>query len=237
MQTTLLRLYIGSKNYASWLMRPRSMRPRALTAQASLAFDEAAMRVGGFAPPSALKKTITAANPLGKAAALVGDGLAVRGTRVVAQCLAQQFPDQNLWPPAVQARAWARRVCAGLHSGFGALRSACGMSLAADLHTWGQLIWRDNAAARADVQRSGARLCGDLLAEHGGPMLFGDFSAVDAYFAPVGRRLRTFARLAPAVVAGYGQRVAGLPSVTAWTAAALAKADFLALKALHRLQR
>jgi glutathione S-transferase len=33
----------------------------------------------------------------------------------------------------------------------------------------------------------------ELLAQHGGPMLFGDFSIADAYYAPVCMRLRTYA--------------------------------------------
>ena len=66
-----------------------------------------------------------------------------------------------------------------------------------------------------------------LLEEHKGPMLFGDFSIADAYFAPVVMRMGTYALPAPAPVAAYIERVCALPGVKAWIDGALAEKDFL----------
>ena len=46
-----------------------------------------------------------------------------------------------------------RKLCAEMHSGFGALRSHCPMKIGADLHREGEIIWRDQPNARRDVFR------------------------------------------------------------------------------------
>jgi glutathione S-transferase len=89
---------------------------------------------------------------------------------------------------------------------------------------------------RADVQRLVA-MWTDLLAQHGGPMLFGNFSIADAYFAPVCMRLKTYALPVPKAIADYVQRVTELPGVAAWIAAARAEQDFLDFEEPYRLNR
>jgi glutathione S-transferase len=123
-----------------------------------------------------------------------------------------------------------------MHSGFSALRGACGMNIEASLPQVGQLIWRDNAAVRADVARL-VEMWGELLAEHQGPLLFGDFSIADAYFAPVCMRLATFQLPVPGQIRDYVERVRALPGVRAWIEGALAEHDFLAFEEPYRLQR
>jgi glutathione S-transferase len=76
-----------------------------------------------------------------------------------------------------------------------------------------------------------------LLAEHGGPMLFGQFSVADAYFAPVVMRLKTYALPVPAEVAAYMDRVCALPGVKAWIDGALAEKDFIDFEEPFRLHR
>ena len=66
-----------------------------------------------------------------------------------------------------------------------------------------------------------------LLAEHGGPMLFGDFGIADAYFAPVCSRIRTYALPVSPTVAAYVDRVHQLPAVQTWVQQALAEHDFI----------
>ena len=227
----MLKLYVGNKNYSSW-----SMRPWVLLTQAGIDFEEVVVRFDSFVPQSAFKKTMNAVSPVGKVPTLVDDGFAVWDTLAIAEYVAEKFPEKNLWPLATRSRARARSICAEMHSGFGALRSACGMNIEADLHDVGQLVWRDNAAVRADVQRI-VDMWSALLAEHGGPMLFGGFTIADAYFAPVCMRLTTFALPVPPDIAAYVQRVAALPSVKAWVAGALAEADFVDFDEPYRLQR
>ena len=123
-----------------------------------------------------------------------------------------------------------------MHSGFGALRSACGMNIEASLAQIGQLAWRDKPDVRADVQRI-VGMWGELLSQHGGPLLFGDFSIADAYFAPVCMRIKTYALPVPADIAAYVQRVCALPGVKAWIDDALAEHDFRQFEEPYRLSR
>ena len=95
---------------------------------------------------------------------------------------------------------------------------------------------RDKPAVRADLDRI-CSLWSGLLAEHGGPMLFGAFSAADAYFAPVVMRLKTYALPVPSDIAAYMLRVCALPGVQAWVQGALAEHDFRDFEEPFRLQR
>ncbi len=226
----MIQLYIANKNYSSW-----SMRPWVLLRQAGIAFEEVMVRFDAFTPDSQFKKVVSPLSPVGKVPVLVHDGLAVWDTLAIAEYLAEQFPDKRLWPAERSARARARSVCAEMHSGFAALRSACPMNIEAHLPEVGALALRDKPTVRADLERIVA-MWSDLLAEHGGPMLFGDFSVADAYFAPVVMRIRTYALPVPAEVAAYTQRVCGLSAVQEWMASAEAEKDFIDFQEPYRLR-
>jgi len=227
----MIQLYIGNKNYSSW-----SMRPWVLLTQAGIPFEEVMARFDSFAPDSHFKKVIGPVSPVGKVPALVDGDLVVWDTLAIAEYLAEKFPDQQLWPADVKARARARSICAEMHSGFAALRSACPMNIEAHLPEIGQLAWRDKPAVRADVARLVA-MWSELLAQHGGPMLFGAFSVADAYFAPVVMRLKGYALPVPGDIAAYMVRVCALPGVKAWVDGALAEHDFRDFEEPFRLQR
>jgi len=68
-------------------------------------------------------------------------------------------------------------------------------------------------------------------------MLFGQFSIVDAYFAPVVMRIRTYALPVSAPVDAYIERLCALPGVKAWIDGALAEKDFLDFEEPYRLAR
>ena len=226
----MLKLYIGNKNYSSW-----SMRPWVLLKQAGIPFEETVLRFDAFTADSQFKQRLGSISPAGRVPVLVDDGFAVWDTLAIAEYLAEKFPELQLWPTAARARARARSVCAEMHSGFSALRGACGMNIEASLPEAGQLIWRDNAAVRADVARL-VEMWSELLDQHQGPMLFGAFSIADAYFAPVCMRLKTFALPVPARIAAYAERVRDLPGVKAWIGDALAEKDFLDFEEPYRLK-
>lgn len=212
------------------------MRPWVLLRQFGIAFDEVYVRFDSFGADSQFKATVNAVSPVGKVPVWVDGTLAVWDTLAIAETLAEQQPGKHLWPRDPHARARARSVCAEMHSGFGALRSHCPMNIEARLPVVGQLIWRDQAAVRADVARL-VSLWAELLQTHGGPMLFGDFSIADAFFAPICMRLNTYGLPLPAVAQAYVERVTALPSVQAWIADALAEQDFLDFEEPYRVSR
>jgi glutathione S-transferase len=226
-----MQLHIGNKNYSSW-----SMRPWVLMRQAGIAFEEVMVRFDGFTPQSQFKQRIGALNPAGKVPILVDDGLVVWDTLAIAEYVAERVPEHQLWPRERAARARARSVCAEMHSGFSALRSACPMNIEARLPEVGAIVLRDQSGVRGDLDRI-TQMWSTLLQEHGGPMLFGAFSVADAYYAPVVMRLRTYELPVPEDVAAYMQRVVELPGVQAWIADALREQDFLDFEEPYRLVR
>jgi glutathione S-transferase len=227
-----MKLLIGNKNYSSW-----SMRPWVLLTEFGIPFEEVLARFDSFAPDSAFKATVAALSPAGKVPILVADdGLAVWDTLAIAEYLAESHPDKPLWPRDAKRRARARSVCAEMHSGFGALRSAFGMNIEASLPEVGARVLADNAAARADLARM-IDLWTDALAQSGGPFLFGDYAIPDAYFAPVAMRIRTYALPVPPVVAAYVDRLVATRGVSAWIADALQEKEFLPFEEAYRTAR
>jgi glutathione S-transferase len=223
-----LRLYIGNKNYSSW-----SMRPWVLLKETGIAFEEMKVRFDSFDSDSRFKKEILEISPVGKVPVLVDDGFAVWDTLAIAEYAAEKFPEKNLWPQNLQARARARSVSAEMHSGFGALRAACPMNIEARLADAGRSIWDGQASVRADVSRLVGMWTG-LLAEHRGPFLFGQFCTADAFFAPVCMRLKTYALPVPPEVTAYIDRICAAPGVKAWIDGALAELDFRAFEEPYR---
>ena len=227
----MLKLYIGNKNYSSW-----SMRPWVLLKQAGIPFQEVMVRFDSLEQGSAFKTTIESINPVGRVPVLMDDGFAVWDTLAIAEYVAEKFPDKQLWPRDAKARARARSVCAEMHSGFAALRSACPMNIEASLPQAGALVWRDQPAVRKDVQRI-VSMWTELLEEHKGPMLFGEFSIADAYFAPVCMRLKNYALPVPGHITDYVRRVGALSGVKAWIEDALAEKDFVVFDEPYRTSR
>jgi glutathione S-transferase len=216
-----MKLYIANKNYSSW-----SMRPWVLLKQAGIDFEEVMVRFDGFDAQSKFKQSLKDINPVGKVPVLVDGELAVWDTLAIAEYVAEKFPQKNLWPTAVADRARARSICAEMHSGFMGIRSACPMNIDAYLPEIGALALRDKEALRNDLKRIDS-LFSSLLKTHKGPMLFGEFSIPDAYFAPVVMRIKTYALPVSEVTQAYIERLCAMPGVKAWIDDALAEKDFI----------
>jgi glutathione S-transferase len=227
----MLTLYIGNKNYSSW-----SMRPWVLMKQADIPFEERLVRFDAFDADSHFKREVLQVNPAGRVPVLLDEGIAVWDSLAIVEYLAEKFPGRALWPRDARARARARSVCAEMHSGFGALRQHCPMNIEASLPHIGAKVWREQEAVRTDVERV-VGLWSALLEEHGGPMLFGDFSIADAFYAPVCMRIRNYALPVPGPVTDYVRRVCALPAVQAWINGALAEQDFVAFDEPYRTSR
>jgi glutathione S-transferase len=225
-----MQLYIGNKNYSSW-----SMRPWVLMTHAGIAFEEVKLRLS-FTEGSEFKKTLASVTPTGRVPVLVDRDLAVWDTLAIAEYLAERFPERRLWPDDVKQRAHARSVCAEMHSGFGALRTHCPMNIEASLPEIGQRVLAEQPQVKKDLERI-VQMWSQLLAQHGGPFLFGRFTTADAYFAPVCMRLRTYALPVPEQIGAYVQRVWEVPAVQAWVKEALAEQDFLDFDEPYRKSR
>ena len=225
-----LQLVIGNKNYSSW-----SMRPWVLMRELGIAFDEVALRFD-FSEGSAFRQAVARVSPARRVPVLVDDGFAVWDTLAIAEYLHDKFPAAGVWPKGQRERARARSLSAEMHAGFGAMRQNCGMNIEASLPEVGQRLWAGNAELRADVARI-EQMWTEQLAASGGPMLFGAFSAADAFYAPVCMRLHSYGLPLGAPAAAYVQRVRQVPGVKAWIDAALAEHDFLDFEDPYRKAR
>jgi len=225
------KLYIGNKNYSSW-----SMRPWVLMKQAGIPFEEVMVRFDSFEADSKFKSAIAAINPVAKVPVLVDGDLVVWDTLAIAEYLAETFPEKQLWPRDAADRARARSVCAEMHSGFGGLRGHCGMNLEASLPEVGARLMKEEPTVASDLARI-VQMWSGLLDAHGGPMLFGEFGISDAYFAPVGTRIKTYGLPVPPHITAYIERVQALPGVKAWIDGGLAEKDFLQFEEPYRTGR
>ena len=198
-------LHIGNKNYSSW-----SLRPWVLMVTLGIPFEEKLHVFGaGFTAKAA-------GSPSGKVPCLVHDGRAVWDSLAIMEYLAERHP--GVWPKDAGARAWARSAAAEMHSGYFALRNHCSMTV-------GVRVKRRETppALAADLARL-AEVWHDGLNRFGGPFLAGrEFTAVDAFFAPVAFRIQTYGLQLPAAAMAYAKRLLELPAMRAWYEAALAE--------------
>lgn len=197
-----LKLAIGNKNYSSW-----SMRPWVVMKAFGIHFKE--IRIPLAQSDTAAK--IAQHSPSGRVPALIAGDHCVWDSLAICEYLAEQFPDKHLWPQDTAARALARSLCAEMHSGFNGLRMAMPMNIRAHLPGKGR-----TPDAQADIGRI-CEIWEACLSDFGHhDYLFGGFSIVDAYFAPVVTRFQTYdVFLAPALQA-YMKRVLLHPAVEQW---------------------
>lgn len=226
-----MQLLIGNKNYSSW-----SMRPWVLLKAFGIPFEERKLRFD-FAPGSAFYQALAVYTPTAKVPVLVeDDGFAVWDTLAITEHIAERHPELAIWPRDARQRSRARSLCAEMHAGFSTLRNLCPMNIEAALPEIGVKHQAESSQLLADLARIDAIWSGEL-ARSGGPFLFGEFSAVDAYFAPVAMRVRTYALPLSEASRAYVERLVAAPGVRDWIADALAEQDFLDFEEPYRSGR
>jgi glutathione S-transferase len=203
----MYELYIGNKNYSSW-----SLRPWLLMRVLDIPFTE---RVVSFDPGTSWAK-FRAFSPSGRVPCLVDGATVVWDSMGITEYLADRHP--GVWPGDPPGRAWSRCAAAEMHSGFAALRQRCSMNCGLRVR-----LGSVDAALRRDVDRLDELWC-EGLGRFGGPFLAGpSFTAVDAFYAPVAFRVRTYGLELSGIATGYTGRVLALPAMREWDEAALAE--------------
>jgi glutathione S-transferase len=201
----MYQLYIANKNYSSW-----SLRPWLLMKVLGIPFEERLVVFGEGSNYAAFRRF----SPAGLVPCLHDDSVVVWDSLAIAEYLAEQYP--RVWPGPREARAFARCAAAEMHSGFGALRNICSMNcgLRVRLH-------EISPGLQANLDRIG-ELWDDGLRRFGGPFLAGpEFTAVDAFFAPVAFRIQTYDLKPGAAAVEYAARLLKLPAMIEWYEAAL----------------
>ena len=198
-------LITANRNYSSW-----SLRPWILMKALGIPFVD---RLESFTKPTNYEE-FRAFSPTGQVPALIHDDRTIWDTFGITLYLAERHP--GVWPKDEAARAWAQCATAEMHSGFSALRNDCTMNVGVRVRPKPM-----SDALKANVARL-RELWDEGLTRFGGPWLAGlEFSAADAFFAPVAYRARTYGIDVGAQAQDWVDHIIAHPAMQQWEAEAL----------------
>ncbi len=203
----MLHLYVGSKRYSSW-----SLRPYLALAHTGAPFQCTTILLDR----ETSKKEIAKVTPAGKVPVLHHEGLVIWDSLAICEYVNELHPAAQLWPADRAQRAKARTLSAEMHSGFAALRMNMGMDLGGSRPT----PTVETALAEATRVQT---IWEDAIAASGGPFLFGAFSIADAMYAPVATRFVTYGVTVHARCREYVEALHQLPAMQQWHADAAAE--------------
>ena len=200
-------LITANRNYSSW-----SLRPWVLMTALGIPFTD---RIEPFLQPTNYA-AFRSFSPTGQVPALIDGERTVWDSLGIILYLADRHAE--VWPRDEAARAWAQCAATEMHSGFATLRNDCTMNIGVRVEPH-----LPSPALNKDIARL-TELWAEGLARFGGPFLAGDvFTAVDAFYAPVAYRVRTYGLdVGPAGLA-WVEHMLALPAMQAWETAALAE--------------
>ncbi|HEY1124500.1 MAG TPA: glutathione S-transferase family protein [Sphingobium sp.] len=177
----MLKLIIGNKVYSSW-----SLRGWLAVKQSGLPFEEVVVSLYGD-DWDARRKQPDLVPSAGKVPMLWDDDIPVWDSLAIIDYLDAQTGGTKFWPVGRAAQALARSMCAEMHAGYTALRSAHSMNLRLKLSvTPSSEVQADIDRIMALWEQARTRFGGD------GEYLFGAFSAADIMFAPVVTRFESY---------------------------------------------
>ena len=197
-------LITGNRNYSSW-----SLRPWVLMKVLGIEFED---RLEQFTKPDNYED-FRSFSPTGQVPLLIDGARRIADSLAIALYLAERHA--GVWPSGEEARIYAQGAVAEMHGGFGALRNDCTMNVGVRVKPkpMSEGLQRNVARVR-EIFEAG-------LTRFGGPWLAGaEFSAIDAFYAPVAFRIRTYG-----LDVGKGQawveHVLAHPAMQQWEAEAL----------------
>jgi len=199
-------LITANRNYSSW-----SLRPWLLMKALNIAFTD---RIEPFTKPDNYDD-FREFSPTGQVPLLIDGERKVWDSLGIALYLADRH--EGIWPEDEEARTFAQCITAEMHGGFGALRNDCTMNVGVRVTPRPMsLALRRNVARLKEMFEEG-------LGRFGGPWLAGtEFTAADAFYAPVAWRIRTYG-----LDVGGGQawveHIIAHPAMRQWEAEALAE--------------
>lgn len=200
-------LITANRNYSSW-----SLRPWLLMKALGIPFSD---RIEPFTKPSNYAE-FRAFSPTGQVPVLQDGARTVWDSLGITLYLAERH--DGVWPADEAARAFAICAVTEMHGGFSALRNDCTMNVGVRVkpRPMRPALLRDVARVREIFEEGLERFGGPWLA---GPAL----TALDAFFAPVAFRIRTYG-----LDVGKGQawvdHVLAHPAMQQWEAEALEEA-------------
>lgn len=207
-------LYIGNKNYSTW-----SMRAWLVLKHFKIPFTEHVVPYDDFLPEQNFKQTLAKITPVGKVPVLKHEDLIIWDTLAICEYLAERFPERYLWVDDFKMRAYARAICAEMHSGFMTLRSVCPMNIAQDLSGLGQQYFQENQALQVEIKRIDEMW--SQRPNENGFLCGNEFSIADAFYAPIVMRFKSYGLPVSESSQHYMQTILNVPAVQTWMNEAL----------------
>ncbi|WP_444919443.1 glutathione S-transferase family protein [Microbulbifer sp. CnH-101-G] len=201
----MYQLFIGNKNYSSW-----SLRPWLLMHHLEIPFNE---KLVTFEEGGSWEK-FHSFSPSGQVPCLKTEETTIWDSLAITEYIAEDFP--QVWASDRITRAWSRSASAEMHSGFSALRNICPMNCGLKVE-----LYEVSAPLQKDIHRID-ELWTEGLQKFGGPFLAGkEFTAVDAFFAPVTIRAENYNLPFSEDAKQYIKLIHSLPSMQKWIADAI----------------
>jgi glutathione S-transferase len=201
-------LYIGDRTFSSWSLRGWLMLEKfGLDFNTNMIGLYGGTMAADMAHLAPAKFVPTLKTPDGT---VVGESLAI------AETLAENHADKNMWPSAAPARATARWISAEMAASFGQLRGQCPMQLQ---HVNKGFAVDDGL--KADLERLEALWAHAAKFKSDGPWLFGAYSLADCMFAPVAARIIGYDLPVSASARTYCDTVINDPAFKKWRAEGL----------------
>jgi glutathione S-transferase len=169
-------LITANRNYSSW-----SLRPWVLMKAHGIPFED---ELEQFTMPVNYD-AFRSFSPTGQVPVLIDEERTIWDSLGIALYLADRHP--GVWPADEDARTYAQSAVCEMHGGFSALRGFCTMNVGVRVKPRpmdGQLV-REIYRVREIFEEG--------LSRFGGPWLAGpEFTVLDAFYAPVAFRVRTY---------------------------------------------
>jgi glutathione S-transferase len=199
-------LITANRNYSSW-----SLRPWVLMKALGIPFED---RLEPFTKPDNYDD-FRQFSPTGQVPLLIDGARLIPDSLGITLYLADRHP--GVWPADEEARIFAQGAVAEMHGGFGHLRNDCTMNVGVRVtpKPMSEGLKRNVTRVR-EIFETG-------LERFDGPWLAGaEFTATDAFYAPVAFRIRTYG-----LDVGKGQawveQILAHPAMLDWEAQALAE--------------
>lgn len=200
-------LYIANKNYSSW-----SLRPWLLMRALGILFEERLVPL----EDGSCWDSYRTFSPNGRVPCLHDGATVVWDSLAIVEYLAERHA--GVWPEPAETRAWARSVASEMHSGFSALRERCSMNCGLRIE-----LAEISDALHADITRID-EIWSEGRTRFGGPWLAGpEFSAADAFYAPVVFRVQTYGLPLSDAARAYADLLLGHAAMVEWYRAGLAE--------------
>jgi len=204
-----LKLYIGNYNYSSWSLRPWLVLRKAELPFASEVID---LDIPGF------KDKLYALSDAGTVPVLKINEEYLPDSLAISEFCAKAVP--NLWPKDAAQKARAREVTSLMHTGFQALRDEAPMNLRRRTSKTVPQSCLEDATTMVN-------LWDDLLSQHDGPFLFGEWTIADAFYTPAATRFASYDLPRTARSDTYISELMSDPDYLDWEAMAFSETHIL----------